>query len=283
MNTWDIIYEYCENHPNCTNHSCRKTVVVQARISVPKINLLSQAISQGPAHRKTVTVRLPIPLAQFVGIALLSLGIGGMIGPMIPEMRLEAMYLTSRATAGVKNMLSAKKPPLPKSAPVVFEPLEAPDGTIITPASQDFSIIIPKIGVNAPVVGNVDPAKPQEYDEALLNGVAHASTSFFPDQNGTVYLFSHSTNYEWFVKDLNAVFYLVKNLNAGDTVVLIYKGTRYTYMIADKKVVAATKTNYLYPVAGRRSLILETCWPPGSTAERLLIFADPVGTKGKQI
>ena len=233
-------------------------------------------------HPKTLTVRMPIPLSQFFGITLLALGLGGIIGPLIPEIRMETNY----AVAGVQETWDKRQEaqkPLPKSAPIVFEPLKGPDGTIITPVSEDFSVIIPKIGVNAPVIANVDPTKPKEYDEALLNGVAHASTSFFPDQNGTVYLFSHSTNYEWFVKDLNAVFYLVKNLDKGDTVILIYKGKRYTYQITDKQVVPSIKTNYLTPYAGKKSLILETCWPPGSTAERLLIFANLIETGNNTI
>jgi LPXTG-site transpeptidase (sortase) family protein len=149
--------------------------------------------------------------------------------------------------------------------------------------NQDFSIVIPKIGVNAPVIANVDPTTFAKYADALKAGVAHAGTSFLPDGNGTVYLFSHSTNYDWFVKDLNAVFYLVKNLNKSDTIVLIYNRKRYTYKITGKQVVASKSTSYLYPSAGKKNLILQTCWPPGSTAERLLIFADLIDSQGTSI
>jgi len=279
MNTWAVIYEYCADHPNCRSASCRKTVVVQARIQIPEINLFKTLKTR---KKNTLTLRMPIPLSQFLGFALLALGLGGVIGPMIPELRLEARYALAWIHETDYKSQEAQRP-LPKSAPIVFEPLKGPDGTVITPISEDFSVIIPKIGVNAPVVANVNPTKPKEYDEALLHGVAHAASSFFPDQNGTVYLFSHSTNYEWFIKDLNAVFYLVKNLEKGDSVVLIYKGKRFTYRIADKQVVARNNTKYLIPYAGRKSLILETCWPPGSVAERLLIFADLIETRGNTI
>ena len=144
-------------------------------------------------------------------------------------------------------------------------------GNEIIPSDANFSIIVPKIGINAAVVSAVDPAN---YDEALQKGVAHASTSFFPNENGAVYLFSHSTNYEWFVKDLNAVFYLMKNLESGDLVILIYKGTRYTYTLTEKRVVSPKDVSYMAPIEGKKMLILQTCWPPGSTSERLLVFAD---------
>ena len=153
-------------------------------------------------------------------------------------------------------------------------PLENDDGSIITPVDDQFSLIIPKISVNATVLPSVNPADPVEYNKALQKGVAHAVTSFFPDQDGTVYLFSHSTNYDWFVKDLNAVFYLLKNLEIEDKIIVMYKGTPYSYAITDKRIVAPKDISYLVPEAGAKRLILQTCWPPGSTTERLLIFAD---------
>ncbi len=194
---------------------------------------------------------------------------------MIPTIRLESGYLLSQIQLTMNDERLTMNP-LPKSVPVVFEPLTTPDGATIDPVNQEFALVVPKVGINAPVIANVDPVKPGEYKEALETGVAHASTSFFPDEDGTVYLFSHSTNYDWFVKDLNAVFYLLKNIETGDAVVLIYKGKRYTYKITGKKVVSPSNTTYLYPYVGRRNLILQTCWPPGSVAERLLIFADLV-------
>lgn len=217
------------------------------------------------------------PLRQLFGFALLAFGTGGVLGPMIPAIRMEAdQIVRSRMTR--HSALGTQD--LPSAVPVVFEPLLSPDGTEITPVSDEFSVIIPKIGVNAQVTANVNP---KDYLEALETGVAHSETSFLPGQDGTVYLFSHSTNYEWFVKDINAVFYLVKNLENGDTVVLVYKGKRYTYKITDKRVVSPKSTSYLYPYVGRRNLILQTCWPPGSTTQRLLIFADIVEELGKSI
>lgn len=194
------------------------------------------------------------PWARRIGFVLLALGLGGFFGPLIPAIRLEAAYALYR-------VIPTPTPPLASSG-------------ADAPQSQEFTLIIPKIGVNSPVIPNVDPTNPGEYDAALLTGVAHSSLSFLPDGNGTVYLFSHSTNYDWFVKDLNAVFYLVKNLETGDTIQISYHGKQYTYTIRAKKIVSPKDISYLVPTVGVSSLILETCWPPGSTAERLLVFAD---------
>jgi LPXTG-site transpeptidase (sortase) family protein len=239
--------------------------------------------------KRTAELNLVIPnsnkpkfWSKRLGFALMALSIGGLIGPTIPKARLETSYRISETQNAIANLLYPVKPN-PPAIPQIFDPLVSPDGKQIVPVNTDFSIIVPKIGINAPVIANVDPAQPDKYKEALQKGVAHAATSFTPDQKGTVYLFSHSTNYDWFVKDLNAVFYMLKNLDTGDYVVLYYKGVRYTYVLKEKRVVSPSKISYLVPEAGQKKLILQTCWPPGSTAERLLLFADLVEEQGAQI
>lgn len=235
--------------------------------------------------------------ATLLGTGLLALSLGGLIGPVSPMLRMEGAYRLMQVRTGIERaqtlairdvtrLFTPRKigsAETPVAKPVLFNPLTAPDGSVITPVSTDFGLVIPKIGVNAAVIPAVDPANPGVYRKALKEGVAHASTSYFPDEDGTVYLFSDSTSYDWFVKDLNAVFYLVKNLDAGDTIVIMYKNKEYTYRITDKKIVSPQAVSYLAPRAGAKRLILQTCWPPGSTTERLLIFADLVQSTDQSI
>lgn len=221
-----------------------------------------------------------------LALGLIALSLGGIAGPLTPAMRLEAGYAARRIQSAAQwtrsNKQKASKP-LPKSVPVVFNPLKTEDGSSIDPASKEFGLVIPKVGINTSVIPAVNPADPGVYLEALKKGVAHASTSYFPDEDGTVYLFSHSTNYDWFVKDLNAVFYLLKNLSEGDLIVIYYKGRQYTYKLREKRIVSPKETSYLIPQKGTKTLILQTCWPPGSTTERLLLFADLIEDRGEQI
>lgn len=215
---------------------------------------------------------------QTIGLGLVALAFGGITHSLLPSLKLEVAYQIPRAITALESMVNKKKE-LPSSVPMVFNPLIDLEGNSITPIDTEFSLIVPKIGVNALVIPAVDPTNPTVYGSALQEGVAHAATSFFPDEDGAVYLFSHSTNYEWFVKDLNAVFYLIKNLESGDLIVLIYKGTEYTYKLTEKRIVAPTEVSYMSPIQGKRMLILQTCWPPGSTTERLLVFADLLQTR----
>lgn len=223
-----------------------------------------------------------------LGTAFVVVSLGGLTGPLTPFIRMEGGYYLTQA----KNTLSSitiptitlssylsifpSSTPTPQPSITLQSILISPDGSTIQPINPDFSLIIPKIDVNAAVIESVNPSKPGEYFEALKTGVAHASTSFFPDEDGTVYLFSHSTNYDWFVKDLNAVFYLLKNLEKDDKIVIFYKNKQYNYKLTEKKIVNPTDISYLAPQPGAKRLILQTCWPPGDITQRLLILADLV-------
>ncbi len=143
----------------------------------------------------------------------------------------------------------------------------------ITPASADFSVVIPKIGANARVIADVDPADETEYLESLKHGVAHALGTKYPGEIGNTFLFAHSVGNFWEVNRWNAVFYLLRELEPGDEVDIFYQGQRYIYIVYDKKVVDPSDVGYLHTQANFAQLILQTCWPPGTTLQRLLVFA----------
>ncbi len=213
-----------------------------------------------------------------IGLGLIALAFGGITHSVLPSASQELGYQIPRAIHFIASKFNDNKP-MPTAVPLIFNPLIDPEGNVITPVNTEFSLIVPKIGINTPVLPAVDPTNQEQYSKALQEGVAHAATSYFPNEQGAVYIFSHSTNYEWFVKDLNAVFYLLKNLTEGDLIVLIYKGTEYTYKLTEKRVVSPEAVSYMAPMEGKQMLILQTCWPPGSTTERLLVLADLVQTE----
>jgi LPXTG-site transpeptidase (sortase) family protein len=273
----------------------RAPVVASVQDSVlpaPRITRnLQSAFKRNVQPEKTSVREVPpiihgtrtVGFRQKAAFALIALSLGGVTAPMIPKLRLETYFAATRTRQAVSNLIAPQAPELPPASPVVFNPLIAPDGSVITPVNTDFSIIVPKVGINAPVTAGVNAGNPTKYNKVLETSVAHANTSFLPDQNGTVYLFSHSTNYDWFVRDLNAVFYLLKNLEQGDFVVVVYKDVRYTYELKEKRVVKPNQVAFLAPRPGEKKLILQTCWPPGSVSERLLLFADLVEEQSQSI
>lgn len=148
---------------------------------------------------------------------------------------------------------------------------------IIVPKDTSFTIVIPKINANANVIPNVDPTNEDEFLEALSHGIAHAKGSVFPGQKGNTYVFAHSTDNWWNVGRYNAIFYLLKDLSIGDKVIVYFQNIRYNYTVTDTKIVDPTDVSYLVDAqkAPEETLIMQTCWPPGTTWKRLLVFAKP--------
>jgi len=150
---------------------------------------------------------------------------------------------------------------------------------ILVPKDPNFSIIVEKIGANAPVVPNVDVTNRALYDAALKRGVAHALGTSFPGQPGITYLFAHSTDTIWNVPRFNAVFYLLKDLEPQDKVVVFFNNRRYDYVVVEKKITEPTDVYYLTAKIPEQLLVLQTCYPPGTTWKRLLVVAKPVAAQ----
>ena len=144
---------------------------------------------------------------------------------------------------------------------------------ILSPEDPEFNIIIPKIGANSRVLGNIDVSDEKIYLDALNKGVAHAGGTAFPGEGGHVFLFAHSTDYFWNVGTYNAIFYLLYKLERNDEVNLFYKGQRYVYRVIGSEVVDPSQVQYLTRKTSREFLTLQTCWPLGTTLKRLLVFA----------
>jgi sortase A len=147
---------------------------------------------------------------------------------------------------------------------------------VLRPKDTDFSIIIPKVGANSNIIPNVNAAIETEYLDALEYGVAHTLGTAFPGEGGHIYLFAHSTDYFWNVGNYNAVFYLIYKLESGDEINLFYKGQRYVYKVIGKQEVGPEQVEYLTRQSNTEFLTLQTCWPPGTTLRRMLVFATRV-------
>lgn len=144
---------------------------------------------------------------------------------------------------------------------------------IIVPEDPSFSVVIPKIGANAKVLPNVNAGNRDEYLQALQKGVAHTLGTAFPGEGGHIFLFAHSTDYFWNVGNYNAVFYLLYKLEKGDEINIIYQGKRYVYKTISTQVVDPSQVEFIRRKSNREFLTLQTCWPPGTTLQRLLLFA----------
>jgi sortase A len=143
---------------------------------------------------------------------------------------------------------------------------------------EQFGIEIPSLDLKEKVIPNVDLGDKDGYMAALKKGVAHGSGSGFPgiesQVNRTIYLFAHSTDFDWNVSRYNALFYGLKDLEKGNEIKLTFWGEEYRYRVEEVKKLAAEETSFLEPQIEEEKLVLSTCWPPGTTWKRLVVIAE---------
>ncbi len=142
------------------------------------------------------------------------------------------------------------------------------------PVNEDFSIIIEKIGVNSPIVRDVSVVDEKAYKEALKTGVAHAISSDYPTTApSNVYLFAHASLNFWDLGKYATVFNLLRKLDLKDRINIFYQGDRYVYEVVNKEVVQGWNTNSITRAVIEPILTLQTCDPPGTTINRLVVTA----------
>lgn len=137
--------------------------------------------------------------------------------------------------------------------------------------NKSFSLYIPKINAYAPIIENVDPWNERIYNKSLEKGVAHAKGSSFPGQEGTMFLFAHSSQLPWKLTRLNTAFLRLNEVSLHDTIEVYRDGKLHTYTVFDKKIVWPDQIQYLQN--NKTMLILQTCYPLGTSLQRLLVFA----------
>ncbi len=129
-------------------------------------------------------------------------------------------------------------------------------------------VIIPKIGVNAPIVVT------QNSDYGLSLGSWLVPDTSTPDKGGNTVLTGHRFKY---LPPNNLTFYLLDKLAPGDLVSVVWKDNDYLYKVRELKVVDPTEVSILNPTSAP-VLTLYTCTPIYSTAQRLVVISDLIET-----
>ena len=216
---------------------------------------------------------------RFFGYLIFFAGVLAIIFMLGPLVQAEAKYRTDNLL-GIKRTVPniiTSDPNLATSEGEVLEEVsfagvEASENSII-PTSTEYGIVIEKINANAKIIPNVNPGEERDYVQALTQGVAEAAGSTKPGEPGNLYLFSHSVDAPWNIVRFNAIFYLLRELEKGDRVIIFYQNRRYDYIVFDKAVVSPTDVSFLTNRYEEPVLTLQTCDPPGTLLNRLVIRA----------
>jgi len=227
---------------------------------------------------------------RFLGYLLFFCGLISFIFILGPLISAEAKYRTDRILgikrtvpniptsneAGAASQTSNETGPAGQASQS-FSSLKPSENNII-PVSTEFGIVIEKINANAKVIADVNPVNEKQYVNALQLGVAEALGSTPPGKPGNLYLFSHSTDAPWNIIRFNAIFYLLREVDKGDKIIIFYKDKRYDYIVFDKQIASPTDLSYLTNRYDQPVLTLQTCDPPGTLLNRLIVRAKLVSS-----
>jgi len=128
-------------------------------------------------------------------------------------------------------------------------------GRIVAPAMD---------GLNMVVVQGTDTA-------SLEKGPGHYPETPYPGEGGTVGIAGHRTTYL-------APFRHIDSMERGDRIVLEMPYARFTYRVQKTAIVDPTDVGVVRPV-GYERLVLSSCNPLYSAAQRFIVFARMVGER----
>lgn len=219
-------------------------------------------------------VRNPLVLSGIIAVLFL-IFICWLLLTLTPVVLVEAKYQYRKALGDTFHVKSLRSLILPT---LQFADLQGQS------KHQDYGITIPSLYLDEPVIFNVDPNDKPAYTAALKKGIAHASGTGFPDSPGVGYYFAHSSSPELRTQ-FNAVFYLLGKLQTGDDIYIWHEQKRFHYVVTETKETDPSDVSFLNQPYPEETIVLQTCWPPGTTQRRLLVFGhrvlDPVAEWGQ--
>ncbi len=128
----------------------------------------------------------------------------------------------------------------------------------------DNRLVIPKIGVNLPVVEG------QNEDAALNRGAWRIPNSSNPKEGGNTVLSAHRFRYR---PPSNLTLYLLDKVTTGDLMIVYWQGKEYDYRVTETKIVPRENTDIAEPTQESR-LTVFTCHPLFSTKNRLVVVGE---------
>jgi len=139
---------------------------------------------------------------------------------------------------------------------------DSPSRTVLESAPN--SIFIPKLNLSAPIV-LPDSLGEEDINQALNQGVVSLTNK----EKNSMVLIGHSSVYAWQKGPYGQVFAQLDKLSPSDEITIFLNGQSYLYQVKNLKVIQPNDLE----ISQEDSLILITCWPPGTTEKRLIVQA----------
>ena len=155
--------------------------------------------------------------------------------------------------------------------------IEAVDPTVtLTKVSAENKLIIPKLNVDVPINFGISTS---EVMEAMNHGVAHYRinwASAYPGEVGNFVVMGHSAGDIYSGNQYKFIFSGLERLEVGDIIYVHYNSVRYTYKMVGSEIIWPTEVSKLVIDTDKPMMTLVTCWPLGTSRQRLLISAEQI-------
>jgi LPXTG-site transpeptidase (sortase) family protein len=160
----------------------------------------------------------------------------------------------------------------PKTEPVAETPKAQPVNEADTINLSYSHVVIPAVGIDAPITWNVDGRDMNKYLPVLTNSIAHYDWTALPGNGGSTTLFGHSSYIKNLPNNFDEVFAPLFNLQNGDKVYVVYQNKLFTYEVYASQTIVPTNPEFISQ-DGPERVMLMTCAPLGSQKYRLLVYA----------
>lgn len=225
-----------------------------------------QHVAAAESLRKARGWRDTLLLLVEVGavLALIALVISGMWQlESLNQQTAEALQGSAATPVAEAALLPGSSvPPTPVPLPARYQRWVTRMTPIVLPTLGPASptrIVIPKIGVDAPIVQG-------DTWEDLKKGVGHHIGSADPGTRGNMVLVAHDDVFGEIFRDLH-------KLEPGDAFT-VYAGDRaYDYVVRAKRIVAPTEVSVM-DATSEPTATLITCYPYRVDTHRLVVFAE---------
>ena len=139
---------------------------------------------------------------------------------------------------------------------------------------QNYSLKIEKLGIDTPIVIDVNGNNEEEYNKSLENGVAHMQGTAKPGEDGNIVIFGHSSQSPKYLGSYGEIFAGLDNLENGDEIKIVDNNEKeIIYKVSAKDIVLPSDISVL-DQNNKNRLTLLTCWPVGSNEKRLVVTAN---------
>jgi sortase A len=191
---------------------------------------------------------------RIAGVVFLvvAVGIGGYLGWLLWGTGLATSRAQNDLRPGFESRVGSKDP---SKAPPAKQVVKVPGKAMAI-------LVIPKIDLDMVVVEGTDT-------ESLKKGPGHYTQTAYPwEDSGRVGIAGHRTTY-------GAPFWSLEKLEPGDRITLKTEYGVYSYRVTRDLIIEPSEGWVLDPT-NRPTLVLTTCNPRFSAAERLIVFAERV-------